>query len=817
MADGSLTLVARPSVFEPDTVFCEVPAGQTLAEMLGEAAALSCEVTVGGYPVPRQLWGKLRPKAGQSIHVTIFPQGGGQARKWVRVIAIAIISYYTFGAGGAGAANGGWLGVSAGTYYAIGTVALLAVNALVPPPAAKGLGGGGGGDPFQQLASLTGTSNQANPYGVIPCVVGTKRFFPPHAALPYTEISGDDQYLRMLLDLGYGDLDISDIKIGETPIESYEDVEYEISTAPSLFSQDIYELSVGVALNVSSDYATRTTQTASTEISLDLIFAGGLYGVNAKGETVKGTVQFLIDYRAVGDATWKTISVASGLTFTGGLHLVSGETVEVSSTKRKTLRCGLRWKVPSGQYEVKVMRWTSTFTDAVSGGTVGDCVWTVLRSVNPQLPSTTGTTKLAVRIKATDQLNGVVQNLSVLASQKIRGIDPVTYADTAAVATENPAWIYLWLMTQCPAVMRRVALSRMDLPGICDWAAECDAKGYKIGFVMDSPRAFGDVLRDVMAAGRASFGLRNGLYSAVRDIEQTVPVQMFTPSNSWGFSYSRSFSEPPHALRVKFTNPEANDQQDVRLVYWDGYNAGNATRFEELDLSMVIDPDAAWRLGRYHLAVMWLRPTQYSFQADIEHMVCERGDLVHVAHDITSWGLAWGRVKAVSGTTVTLDGPVTLESGKTYQLRVRGSDDGAQAVATVTSAAGETQTLTLNTAIGTPGDLFVLGEVNQGVAKLIVRAVEPGDDFTATLTCVDADSGIWTADSGTPPAFVSDITGKPWCAPPDPPVVSIWAGDSAPDDAGVIRARTSYTPGPQSGIHRIPIYKKRDLEKLDAA
>jgi hypothetical protein len=608
----------------------------------------------------------------------------------------------------------------------------------------------------------------------------------------------------MLLDLGYGDLDISDIRIGETDIASYEDVEWEISTAPSLFAQDIYELGVSVALNATGDSATRTTQTATTEISLDLIFNGGLYGVNDKAETVRGTVQFNVQYRLVGDTTWTNLGTATGVTFSGGATLVSpaGSSVTVSSVKKKTLRCGVRWKVPSGQYEVFVSRDATSF-GGTTAGTVSDCVWSVLRSVNPQNPTTTGTNKLAVRIKATDQLNGVVQNLSVLASQKIRGIDPVTFLDTTPVATENPAWIYLWLMTQCQAVLRRVVLSRMDLVGICDWAAECEAKGYKIGFIMDSGRAFGDVLRDVLAAGRASFGLRNGLYSAVRDLEQTVPVQMFTPANSWGFSYSRTFVEPPHALRVKFSNPEANDQQDVRLVYWDGYSAANATRFEELDLSMVIDPDAAWRLGRYHLAVMWLRQTQYTFQADIEHMVCERGDLIHVAHDITSWGLAWGRVKAVSGTTVTLDGPVTLEAGKTYELRVRGADN-AQDVATITSAAGETQVLTLASAIGAVGDLFVLGEVTRGVAKLMVRSIEPGDDLTATLTCVDAAPAVWTADSGTPPAFVSDITGKPWCSPPDPPSIVIRAGDSAPDDAGVIHASSGVSAPPQDGIYRNP-------------
>ena len=69
-------------------------------------------------------------------------------------------------------------------------------------------------------------------------------------------------------------------------------------------------------------------------------------------------------------------------------------------------------------------------------------------------------------------------------------------------------------------------------------------------------------------------------------------------------------------------------------------------------------------------------------------MVCERGDLVHVAHDITGWGVAWGRIKAVSGNTVMLDGPVTLEAGKTYAFRVRRADD-TQVTETITSPAGD--------------------------------------------------------------------------------------------------------------------------------
>lgn len=107
--------------------------------------------------------------------------------------------------------------------------------------------------------------------------------------------------------------------------------------------------------------------------------------------------------------------------------------------------------------------------------------------------------------------------------------------------------------------------------------------------------------------------------------------------------------------------------------------------------------------------------------------------------------------------------------------------------------------------MGDVGDLFVVGEVNRGVAPLIVRKIEPGDDLTATITAVDASPAIWTADAGTPPAFVSDISGKAWCSAPAPPVVHIRTGDSAPDDAGIIEASPGVGSQPGGGIYRMPL------------
>lgn len=88
----------------------------------------------------------------------LYPQGGN-AGKWVRIVALVVLTYFTMGAGATWAGSlATTTGLSTGVIYgAAFVVGSLAITALIPPPTPKGLGSGG--DPFQQLASLTGTSN----------------------------------------------------------------------------------------------------------------------------------------------------------------------------------------------------------------------------------------------------------------------------------------------------------------------------------------------------------------------------------------------------------------------------------------------------------------------------------------------------------------------------------------------------------------------------------------------------------------------------------------------------------------------------------
>ena len=69
------------------------------------------------------------------------------------------------------------------------------------------------------------SSNQNKAYEPIPYILGKRKIVPAYAANPYYEYRGKDQYYRMLLCVGYGPMNVTDVRIGEVPISSFEEVE----------------------------------------------------------------------------------------------------------------------------------------------------------------------------------------------------------------------------------------------------------------------------------------------------------------------------------------------------------------------------------------------------------------------------------------------------------------------------------------------------------------------------------------------------------------------------------------------------------------
>src|SRR6185369_1298002 len=238
---------------------------------------------------------------------------------------------------------------------------------------------------------------------------------------------------------------------------------------------------------------------------------------------------------------------------------------------------------------------------------------------------------LAVRIRASGQLSGVVDTLNCITTSRVKAWSGAAWVDDTV--SQNPADLFRHVL-QGSANARPVADALIDLDNLQDWHAECVAQGFKFNQVMSSARSVYDRLADIAAAGRAVPTFIDGKWGVIWDRPADSIVQHFSPRNSWDFKGSRVYAQKPHGFRIKFINEDNGFTADERIVYDDGYDATNATLFEGLpgDLPGVTDPELVWKHGRFHIAQSRLRPEKIALSAGWEHLVCTRGDRVSVTH-----------------------------------------------------------------------------------------------------------------------------------------------------------------------------------------
>lgn len=793
-------LVAAPHPFKVETIDRVVPEGLTLAEMLEYAQcdpvlAAHAHIWIEDQYIPRHVWHRVRPKPGVTITLRVVPHGGGGGggknplRTVLTIAVLALSVYFTGGLAGAGfqafAGNLGLaLGASASTAIGVGTAVIgglisvggsLLINAIAPirPPSISGLSGTSTTRDSPTLF-IEGARNQLRPFGTVPVVLGVHRNVPPLGVRSYTEVIGDDNYLRMLVVWGYGPLKIEDIKIGETSIDEFNDVQIEtrdgragddpITLIPDQVIQDDFT----ILLEQASDWQTRSAQPNADELSVDITFPSGLVRFNDQGGRSQRSVAVQMQYRLVDGGSpnpWLTPSFSAK---TVSDSWVSGDTVTFTHNRTSAVRHGFRWPVdPRGDYEVRIRRTTS---DTTSTQIFDQCQWTALRAITNEDPIAFAhpLAVSAIVIKGTDQLNRAVDELNATTSSYVD-----SYGGSPAwseAVSSNPADLFRHVL-QGSANARALPDARADIDTLQDWWTFCKLNGFEFNMIRDFQSSVWDTLADIAAAGRASPAQVDGKWTVVVDEKQTIPVQHFTPRNSWGFEAEKGFPDQPHAFRIRFSNRDQSWRQDERIVYADGYTAANAEDFEGLDAPGITDSEHIWKHGRFHLAQAKLRPERWTFNTDFEYIVARRGDLVLVTHDVIQVGRASGRIKEVlTGgspeqiTGVIVDETLTMEATATYGLSIRTVDD-VEVTKQIVTSAGDQTTVTFTTpfALNTiaAGDLFAFGTLDDETIEGLLLSIEPLGELSARLTCIPASPAVYDADTGAIPAFDSKLTPLP--------------------------------------------------------
>lgn len=674
-------LSVRPHPLAPPVVV-ELPPGLSIRGMLQHAAGNrplreGLHVQVDGRDVPEAYWDRLHPRTGARIVVSApTATNGGNTKQVLAAAVMIVVSIYAPGWGSAMAKAAGW-SATAGKFIAAGIMlgASLAVSALVAPHSSTDSSSG------NSWRQLTGTANGYNQWGRIPCVIGQMRWYPPHAALPYSEQLGEKSYHYYLFELGYGDIEVSDIRIGETSIDEYDEVEYHVTTSPTLYKNDVDEQTLGLTMDDEGDVNVRTTSPNTERITVVLLYANGLYGVGTSGKSFELNTIWDIQYRETGSSEWKPLPspTLSGLAPFATRY-------NASALNKNGFSVAVSWDVPAGQYDVRVERAYNP-RGSSKNTYVDTAQWAILRSLKYVDATTTGTNKLEMRILATDQLNSSLDSLSLLQGQKIKAWDDEAEGWADAAIVTNAAWVVYWLLTECPALAKHVPESRMLLDNWRAYARFCDAHGLEARDVLDSATTVRDYADKLLASALGALGHTGMHYHVVYDDfdDDSVPSWTFLPLEVTNFQSVRTFTELPHALRVQFVNAENDYIDDEVIVLADGYSyrgvdaRGNPssgpepTKYETLKMETACTPQQAWRYGRFHLAQGKYRPETLTWDSDIAGFGARRGNLVNVGTHVVNWGVGFGTIErfafcawsSLSGMTAPVGQrvPVMIDTG----------------------------------------------------------------------------------------------------------------------------------------------------------
>ncbi len=442
---------------------------------------------------------------------------------------------------------------------------------------------------------------------------------------------------------------------------------------------------------------------------------------------------------------------------------------------------------PKARYEVEVMRGAvvdnGLWSD--SGYTVSGTVFDLfgLFSTPPRIPvSRNGVIDSAVLARSvsiwnehplpTDDFavvaikarNRQMEGVSVVAGGYVPDWDGTGW--TGRHVTSNPAPHLRHILTGSEN-LDPVPLAVLDEAELVAWRTDCAARGYACNALIEEG-SVDDAARIVASCGYAR-PYMSEVWGVIRDRDRSAeaPVQVFTPRNSSNFQWTKAFARPPEGFRVNFRDANRDYESRQITVFRPGVSSDTG-RLEQVTYEGLVTEAEVRAKALYDQTQTDLRDVFYTLDAPAEAIVCRRGSLVGVQHDSLEEHSGAGRVIDItydgSGniTALRLDGMVPVRNETEFlsvpdilavpDILSIGARTGAvirragsRTTHALSNAGGETDLLTFSPAISPTGidigTLVATGPLTREVLRLIVFAIEPRPDLTATLTLVDEAPG----------------------------------------------------------------------------
>ena len=680
---------------------------------------------LNGRPVLRAEW-RRKLADGDQLIFAVLPAGGGGSNPLRTLMMIALAAFAAPLSGMLFANFGGaFMGLSATQLGAAGIMMLgsMAINALFPVPRPSQLPSP---SPTYQLDAQ---GNYARLGAPIPVQYGRLLAYPDLAAQPYTEFAGNEQYLYQLLCLGAGAYEIEEIRIKDTAITAFAEVETEIippGGTVTLFptavvmSEEVsgQELAgkktatfvqSGTTFTVTETAHGRTTGEIVAVERTDLGAASRIVGPITVTSDDVYTVVAPSSASASGAITvWSYLGGDAGfvaapagtITHHIGLDIVlpyglfdgsSGTLGNKSLTVTFEARPIDDLGQPSGDWFTLISRTIGDRTNTPIrrsyrvGVTPGRYVVRARRDDEKSTSTAVGhavlfaglraylrqpqdfgpVTLLAVRMRATN-------NLSMQASRQVSVLStrklPVWNGTgwTAPVATRSIAWAIADAARNAD-YGPGMADAEIDLDALLDLAAQWDDRGDFFDARFDQPGTWWEQIQKIARAGRSACFVQGGVLRTVRDGPTSLPTVHFSERNIRRGSFA-----------VDYLMPTADTADTVIVSYFDNVSwseqtvrcriAGSrAPKATKAQLFGVTGRDQAVRDGTYLAASNQRRRRIVRFDTELEGRLPMIGELISVQHSMPAWG---AQAEVVSYDAIarrlTLTEPMTFGSGSHY-------------------------------------------------------------------------------------------------------------------------------------------------------
>lgn len=501
--------------------------------------------------------------------------------------------------------------------------------------------------------------------------------------------------------------------------------------------------------------------TQKTAVSGSKYLGSTTYG----GDTVSASVTISIAYRKHGGGAWIPAPGDSGV----------GDSGQYIITEQKTSSFSKEFKIDgleSGfQYDVSVGRVTA---DSVETGLTDDIYFTGITEILKDDFTYPRCALIGLEALATNQLSGSLDFSCLIHGSIVR-----VWNGTAWVAqwSDNPAWVAYDILTQPVFANGTVGIyksgsttatvsrydgidpSYIDTNSFKAWADFCDVlvpdgngsteKRFVFNGIFDTGSSVWDCVLEVCKMSRAMVYIRGYKYYAIYD-DVATPVQMFTSGNIIADSFEETFLSLDNRateIEVDFAN-EDNDYKRETITIIDP----NATKPKQLTTEQLIGctrNTQAWRVGRYRLYNNQYITRFIKFDADIDAIACNIGDLIYFAHDLPQWGYS-GRIVSAASTSVVLDRTVAMTEGVTYAIRIRLSDD--TIVYKTTTGTGSTDTLTVSafSVVPTALDIYTFGIAGIEYKPFRINKIQPNPELTFTIEASEYNASIYNCDTDEP-------------------------------------------------------------------